>query len=136
MIGPSDLVPENSSDADEYHLGFSYAGSNTSACLRAGVHLPQGARMISVRTSYSSGAGSDLTLALWRVNPVTGGADTLVSKSVANDSGVRTYVNHAVPANLGLVNNALFTYTYLVCVGPGTPFYGTRIAYQYTSAGD
>ena len=49
---------------------------------------------------------------------------------------MRTYVNDVVPANLALVNNALFMYSYRVCAGFDTVFYGARIAYTYTNAGD
>ena len=93
--------------------------------------------MTSVRTSYASGAGSNLIFSLFRANPVTGDYNALIpNHTVFDDSYTRTYVNDAVPANLVLVNNALFTYTYSVCVGSGTEFYGARIAYTYTSAGD
>ena len=137
MIGPGDLVPESNLGADDYYIDSSSASSTTSACFRAVVHLPHGARMTSVRTSYFSGTESDLLLNLIRRNPVTGSGDVVLpSQVVTNDSGMRTYVNHAIAGNLGLINNALFTYTYMVCVGPGTYFNGTRITYQYTSAGD
>jgi len=91
--------------------------------------------MTSVRTSYASGEGNDLSFNLTRINPVTGGFNDLVLHVVSDESGARTYVNHAVPANLALVNNALFMYAYRVCVENGI-FYGARITYQYTSAGD
>ena len=68
---------------------------------------------------------------------MTDRVDDLVShRTVFDNSGAITYVNDAVPSTLGLVNNALYAYTYLVCVGSTTEFHGARIAYQYTSAGD
>ena len=138
MIGPADLVPEADAHANSYHLDSESVGSfATEACFRAPVHLPQGARMISVRTSYYSGAASDLSLSFRRFNPVSGAAAALIEYDIIVDhSNTRTFVNHAVPANLGLVSNALYTYTYRVCVGSGSLFYGARITYTYTNAGD
>jgi len=136
MVGPGDLVPADNFSAQNYVLDAGFASSGTEACFRAGVHLPQGARITTVRTSYISGTGYDLNFNLRRVNPVTGAENFLVARTVSDDSGVRTYALDAVPSNLGLVNNALHTHAYYVCVGGGTRFYGTRITYQYTSAGD
>ena len=51
-------------------------------------------------------------------------------------TNLRTSVNDVVPANIGLINNALFTYTYEVCLGATTTFYGARLTYQYSTAGD
>ena len=92
--------------------------------------------MTSVRTSYSSGAASNPSLNLIRANPVTATFATLIQHFVVDDSGSVTFVNDTVPADLRLVSNALYTYTYRVCVGSNTVFYGARIVYQYTSAGD
>ena len=137
MIGLADLIPETDASADSYFISAVVAhGSGGGACFNAPLHLPQGARMTSVRTSYLSHATGDPSLNLQRSNPVTGASDYLIFRSIADDAGTRTYVNDVVPANLGLVNNALFTYTYRVCVGIGDLFYGARIAYQYSSAGD
>ena len=136
MIGPADLVPEDNFDADDYSLSSVLASSGAGACFRAPVHLPQGARMTSVRTSYRSGASSNPSLILRRVNPVTGAEAVLIARDVVDDSATRTYVNDVVLADLRLVSNALYTYTYRVCVGNTDFFYGARIAYTYTSAGD
>ena len=90
-----------------------------------------------MRTSYRSGATNNPLRSLIRANPVTGAYDYLIGfHSIVDDSYALTFENDVVPANLGLVNNALFTYAYEVCVGSGDYFYGARITYQYTSAGD
>ena len=80
MVGPGDLVPDRSDSANDYHLFFSQGGSTSGACFLGGVHLPQGARITSVRTSYSSGTGSNLYVGVSRSNPVTGGHNTLGSQ--------------------------------------------------------
>lgn len=92
--------------------------------------------MISVRTSYFSGAASNPSIYLSRDNPVTALGAVLVDRSIVDDSGTRAYVNDVVQADRRLVNNALYTYTYRVCVGSADVFYGARITYQYYSAGD
>ena len=136
MVGPADLVPAASVSANDYVIDATVAFSFAGACFRAPVHLPQGARITSVRTSYRSSAASDHYLELRRSNPVTGAADYLATRFIVAGSNARAYVNDVVPANLGLVNNALFTYTYTMCVGSNDDFYGARITYQYSSAGD
>ncbi len=137
MIGPADLVPENDLSANDYSLGIGGVVSNLGACFIAPVHLPQGARMTSVRTSYRSEAASNPGLNLMRTNPVTGSTAFLISRTILDDSDTLQYVNDAVPANLRLVTNSLYIYTYQVCVGgSGDAFYGARIAYQYYTAGD
>ena len=139
MLGPGDLVPLNYVSANEYSLGQSGATSSDdfTPCFAAGIHLPQGASVISVRTSYSSGAGSNLYVDLYRSNPVTGEEIPLLLRtSVPDDSDVRTFVNDVIYPTLRKVNNALHAYTLSVCVGPTTIFYGARITYQYSSAGD
>ena len=45
-------------------------------------------------------------------------------------------MNDVVPPTLALVNNALYTYTYRLCVGTADAFLAARIAYQYRTAGD
>ena len=136
MVAPADLVPIDESFANDYFIGDLDAYSSAGVCFVAPVHLPQGARMTSVRTSYLSAAADNPSLSLLRFNPVTGGYDNLIYRLIADDSNTRTYVNDVVPANLGLVNNALFTYTYTVCLQGADLFYGARIAYQYSNAGD
>ncbi len=135
MIGPADLLPESSADANDYTVD-SVVAYSSGACFRAPVHLPQGARMTSVRTSYSSGAANNPSMRLQRTNPVTLATTTLFQHFVVDDSATPTYVNNVVPANLALVTNSLYTYTYGVCVGSFDAFYGARIAYQYYTAGD
>ncbi len=136
MIGPGDLVPENNGSADDYSLA-PVVISGTFACFTAPVHLPQGARMTSVRTSYRSDAATNPGLLLERFNPVTGAHDYLIApRSILDDSDTLQYVNDVIPANLRLVTNSHYLYSYRPCVGSGDVFYGARIAYQYYTAGD
>ena len=136
MVAPADLVPIDESFANDYFIGDLDAYSSAGVCFVAPVHLPQGATMTSVRTSYQSGATANDHLSLIRSNPVAGAHDYLIHRVIIDDSSTRTFVNDVIPANLGLVNNALFTYTYELCLGAGDLFFGARIAYQYSSAGD
>ncbi len=136
MIGPGDLVPISDESANDYYVATHGAFTTSDTCFIAPVHLPQGARMTSVRTSYSSGAASNLSVYLSRENPVTGSGADMIARTVVDDSGTRTFVNDVISADLRLVSNALYTYTYRVCVGSNDFFYGARIAYTYTNAGD
>ena len=135
MIGPADLVPNRNTVG--YSAGSLAVTADSNLCFNAGVHVPQGARIISVRTSYHSGPSSDVYISFVRANPVTDTADILIPfHSVVDDSGAATYVNDVIPATLTTVNNALHAYTCGVCVGSTTFFHGARITYQYTNAGD
>ena len=136
MVGPGDLVPDDNGSADAYALSGALAESGGIACFVAGVHLPQGSSVTSVRSSYSSGNITNFMYWFTRDNPVTGDSRILVNGNVPDDLGQRRFVNDAVPTDRRLVNNALYAYTYRVCIGYTTNFYGARIAYQYTSAGD
>ena len=135
MLGPGDLVPTD--DSADYSLNGNTVTTTThNTCFVAGVHVPQWARMTSVRTSYLGWEDPAIYVNVRRSNPTTGTANDLVDGMASGPVNTRTLVNHAVPANLALVNNALFTYSYTICLTNNSDFYGARITYQYTSAGD
>ena len=125
MLGAGDLVPDDTSSAQNYSQS-AYFGVYGDDCFVAGVHLPQGASISSVRTSYQSGGESNIGFYLSRENPVTGSYTGLVDRYVSDDAGLRTYVNDVVPADRRVVNNALYSYTYTVCLGLYTTFYGAH----------
>ena len=135
-IGPGDLVPNDDSIVGDFFLDATFASSDSVGCFVAGIHLPQGSRITSVRSSYLSGTGHNPYFEFRRANPVTVTDDYLFQRSISDDSGTVTYVNDVVPPTLALVNNALYTYTYHLCVGTADAFLAARIAYQYRTAGD
>ena len=138
-IHPMDLAPANHAAADDYSVSWAPAKlsrSSASQCFNTGVNLPQQAKITRIRTTYSSGASSDLSVYLVRSELDTDTPSYLVGQLVPNNSGARTTVAHTPPSTLNVVDNSRYAYGYGVCLGATTIFEGARITYQYTRAGD
>jgi hypothetical protein len=137
-INPADLVADN--QAATYTVGTaSLAESGTgSFCYLGGVHLPHGAKIGQVAIWYISDVGgADIQFQLVRTNLATATADFLAVKNAHDDSFTRKSAVAAVPAALATVHNGNYRYTFVVCPGShDNIFYGARIMYTYTSAGD
>jgi hypothetical protein len=109
-----------------------------SGCFSTGVNLPQGATMTGLTTSWSSvvGAGGAPSYILVR-STLNNGMKTLVAKGdVPDDTSSRKLFKANVLAGTELVNNHQHFYTLEICMGTNDVFYGGRIAYTYTHAGD
>jgi hypothetical protein len=106
-------------------------------CFSTAINLPQGAIIQSITTWYKSNASSDVGTFAYR-DRLTGSirAEELAGANVVDDSDTPKSITHIVPAALRTVNNSNFAYSYWVCVGSGTFFYGARINYTYQNAGD
>ena len=131
------MIPRH--DGMDYNIDvgdLSTTSGSSGTCFATGVNLPQGASIQSTATWYKSNASSDLEVAVWRHKHQTGSQEALFGGTVVDNSNTRKAVNHTVPAALRTVNNAIFDYSYWICLGPGTEFQGARIYYTYMSAGD
>lgn len=139
-ISTMDFAPDGLWTATEDYFngwgGSNLSNTNSSRCFNAGVNLPNGSRIKSIRFFYTSDATGDFFGRLVRVNPATGGTKYLATVSPADDTGVRTSVNATVPANQQLVKNGNFQFGVGACPFDGTVFHGARITYTYRSAGD
>jgi hypothetical protein len=103
-------------------------------CFVAGVDLPVGSLVKSVTFYYKSGAGSNLTGQLWRMQLSTAVAPFIAAVGPSNDAGTPTSVTATVAAANQLVTRGR-AYGVGVCPGSDGNFYGARIKYTYTSAG-
>lgn len=133
-IGPSALTPRGTDAADDYFINVSDLSGV--GCYQTGVNLPQGASVNSVTTWYKSNVASNPGVFLYRHNVPNDGINLLVSASIDDDSNTRKPITHTVPANLRIVNNLYFEYSYYICLDDGTLFYGARINYTFKTAGD
>jgi len=136
-IHPMDLTPMSS--------GIDYAIEVNGAlrlsdgrCASTGINLPQGAKVVSLLTVFTAAAdtATNPSVALVRNNWATDGVTYLVGRGFANTSGTRKSVSTPVPANLSIINNAAYSYSFAVCLGTGDWFEGVRITYRYKTAGD
>jgi hypothetical protein len=142
-VSPMAFAPDavGSTGAGDYTNIWVGAGdglnsADGSRCFNAGVHLPNGSRIRSIRVSYTSGASSDLMLSLVRQNPATGAEAFLAQVNPDNDAGARRSVSVDVPSTKQLVDNQTFVYGIGVCPSFDTTFHGARITYTYRNAGD
>jgi hypothetical protein len=148
-IPASAMVPNNYRSAEVYFneplfLGspnasgiLTYSGTSETFCFQTGVNLPQSATIVNVATFYKSNAQSDVVVKFIRhtlANNSTGAF--LIDDQIEDNSGTRRAITHVIPAALRTVNNALYSYTYLSCLGDGSNFESARIYYTYSSAGD
>lgn len=138
-IHPMALAPANHAAADNYSISWAPAKltrGNASQCFNTGVNLPQQAKISRVRTTYSSGISSDLSVYLVRSELETNTTDYLVGEVVPENSESRRTVVHDTRDAISVVDNTRYAFGFGVCLGPTTIFEGARITYQYRRAGD
>ena len=135
-----DFVPDSLSGATlDYFNGWSsnsLSNEDAGRCFNAGVNLPNGARIKSIRFFYQSDATSDFYGTLVRANPATGTSSRIAEVTPANDADVRTSASDNIALAKQPVKNASFQYGVGVCPFDGTTFLGARITYTYKNAGD
>lgn len=117
-----------------YYLGNTDGGFH---CYHTAVNLPNGAKIVSVTNWYWSDASSNIDVFLNRQNLSTGGNPiSLFYRTIIDNASARKAATYAVPANVNVVNNAIFGYIYGTCFQDGSYFYGARVNYTYKTAGD
>jgi hypothetical protein len=135
-----DFAPDSLSGATlDYFNGWNsntLSNDESGRCFNAGVNLPNGAKIKSIRFFYQSDATSDFYGTLIRANPATGASSRIAEVVPANDADVRTSVSDNIPSTKQLVKNKTFQYAVGACPFDGTTFLGARITYTYTNAGD
>jgi hypothetical protein len=107
-----------------------------SRCFNAGVNLPNGAKIKSLRVYYSTTNEPDFHGSLFRQNPATGTVTQLAHVDGVDESGQRATGADAVPTTKQIVRNDTFEYGVGVCATVDALFFGARITYTYRSAGD
>jgi hypothetical protein len=107
------------------------------SCFVAAVHLPQGATLTGFASWVSTDGFSSFDIALWRANPATG-AHTLISELTPGSNQNRVMFSSTIaPGATATINNLHFSYGVSVCAETTiSSYYGGRITYTYTDAGD
>ena len=133
-IAPASLTPVV--NGLTFGVGANPAEAESNGCLIAGVHLPDQAQISSVSVYYAANTVGGVTFAFDRDAPATGNAIRL-AQGLSNNSNVRSSALLHVQRSLGTVNNRTFSYAFTVCFSDTNQrFYGARVNYSYTSAGD
>jgi hypothetical protein len=132
------FTPLTSAAADAYAVFYVYDGfiSTTAAgsCFGTSVNLPEAAKVTAVTTWYQAGA----RVSLYRHKPSDATSAVLADKTFTGDPSSLSRGNVAItnPA-LQAVDNQLYSYALIVCLPQTTDyFFGARVAYTYTTAGD
>jgi hypothetical protein len=135
MVTPLDFTPL-SGGSTFYQNGGEYLGTPSSTlCFGAGVHLPQGARVLAVIVKYRNGAVYHPHFTLFRVAFASNAFNNLTYFQTTANSG-DTAVYNGATAGFAVVDNTVYKYLFATCLGQDDRLYGARIIYQYTSAGD
>jgi hypothetical protein len=141
-LDPIAFAPNQSSDT--YVIGdvpdAVYDTSGLGKCFGTGVNLPQGATMTAFAAWYSSDVNGNINVWLGRNKLSDGTFDYIAQLASTNTTKTRRPMNTTIPGSLvASVDNALYSYHVGVCFGTSganSRFYGGRIAYTYTNAGD
>ncbi|BBE71303.1 hypothetical protein [Oharaeibacter diazotrophicus] len=132
-ISPMAMAPDGDATAAKPWLSY-WGGARLTGrgCFQTGVNLPQGARIAEVRTWFQKA----ITFEMWSAKLADGVATKIVGKdTTAADPTARRNFGLA-PATATFVDNRAQTYGFGVCLEENEIFFGARIIYKYTSAGD
>lgn len=117
-----------------------YDTSGLSKCFGTGVNLPQGATMTAFAAWYSSDVNGNINVWLGRNKLADGTFDYIEKMASTNTTKTRRPMNTTIAdSSLATVDNTRYSYHVGVCFatsGANSRFYGGRIAYTYTNAGD
>ena len=136
-MSPTDSSTTYFSTATANSDGLATTGG-TSGCFAAHVHLPQAATITNVMIWYkSSNAASSPQTILYRHRLSTDLDEQVAAVTFTDQSNMRKATNLAPNAGLEVIDNARYMYALMFCVNGSTAsFYGARIDYTYTTAGD
>ena len=110
-------------------------GSGTH-CFNTGVNLPHGARMTRFSAWYSTDAANSVRVSLFRAGFADDALSGLLSQLNSTDTSA-TRVGMSLAPGIPEVQNSQFNYSVGVCMDRSSDrFYGARITYTYTTAGD
>lgn len=139
-LSPMAFAPEGKDDAAHYTIVVPFDiekdSGAISVCMVAGVNLPDGARITSLKAWASSNQDQGVQLRLLRVNLATGTSNGVTGLISHDTSQTRFAMTTAVAGASAIVNNEHFGYGLHLCLN-STPsvFYSARITYTYTTAG-
>jgi hypothetical protein len=135
-IHPASLAPFNDTISYQSSSGPP-AQVQANGCLTTGVHLPDGAKITGLSVWYAANTVGGVGFSLFRDTPSNGTDAYLVFGSSDDASGNRVGKLFSISRALATVNNKAGSYGFGVCPVNNTQiFYGARINYTYTTAGD
>lgn len=141
-IAPLALTPSSTGNATNYVLSppdfASALAADKGVCLVAAVNFPDGAQIKSATTWFSTDRDLGVSVLIYRNNPATGNAIAFFDMQSQDTSETRISMTQVLSEPpFGKVNNQHFNYEALVCLAnSNTKFYGARITYMFTDAGD
>jgi hypothetical protein len=99
--------------------------------------LPNGATIAALTVWFDSNASDDPIFVFSRRDLVSGAMVPLVSGPLHNDTATRVHHTFTIPKANGKVINSNYVFTFAYCGQSNNDhFYGARVAYTYTNAGD
>jgi hypothetical protein len=134
-LAPAAFVAHDNTH-DYFNDGISLGGAVDDTCFSAPVILPQGAKITQLAVWNAKNSMIESTVVLGRNAPLDHTLVILARLHPENTNGVTELSKVGVPASKQVVNNTNFVYYVAQCLMSGEIFYGARIAYTYTSAGD
>jgi hypothetical protein len=137
-IHPMAMVPDGADSASTYHVGWNGAGLHTTGggCFSTSVNLPNGATMTALDIWYSSGTGGNPQMVILRYKVADGTSDFVADRFFKDDSATRKGGTAPINVAFAVADNAHYTYGFGTCLTANDSFYGARITYTYTNAGD
>ncbi|HVV78246.1 MAG TPA: hypothetical protein VHD59_01350 [Pseudolabrys sp.] len=132
------LVPADNAAAGNYTKLFTDGYMTGTGCYLATPHLPNGATITALSVWYASDASSDPIFHFVRHDLVGGSKLGIVtSAALHDDTAERVHHTFPVPPSAGKVINSNYGYTFAFCGQRNHDwFWGARVAYTYTNAGD
>jgi hypothetical protein len=130
------MTPENSGfDYAIQRLGGFVEGAG--GCFVTGVSLPHGATMTGLTTWWSSASGNDASFFIYKHAFGTGAVSIVSAGGVVDNTNSRKPFKANIQQSHVLVNNNQYSYGFAACLASSdNKFYGAKIGYTYTNAGD
>jgi hypothetical protein len=118
----------------------SLASSLTSpgvGCFVTGLNLPDRASLTGLTVWYRKNSANSMVFYLYQNRLSSGSEQTILAREPATTSGDRSERSFPIPRGVTIANNAN-SYGFAVCFNSNNLayFYGARITYKYTTAGD
>jgi hypothetical protein len=132
------MVPAENSDTVDYGISPNNGLAATGPlCFTTGLNFPNGAKLVKASVWYSSAGTSDIKFLIYRKRFSDGDTDSVVDETTINDN-TSTYKGKTalVDPFADIVENNKYAIGFNICVDDGDVFYGGRVHYTYTTAGD
>jgi hypothetical protein len=139
-ISAGAMAPTTISAFNDYFVsnGTLFVNTGSEQCFNAGVNVPTGAKITGLAMFYRS-ANSHFRVRLQRYRFTDGALTDIINRTITDSSSTRTPLALTASAADAAtkVSNVQYNYVFNLCLNhPSQEFYGARIIYTYTNAGD